>query len=128
MPTAKILPSNKSSRRRLNTGSALNSRQEATPASAEVGPSTSSTPSVSLRGDADSAKVSSSLSGQTIMDTPGSVVPSQSSLVEPRINKRRDRSPSETSDGRADTFKESPLQSNSVRIGRLGRDIPSSSI
>ena len=35
MPT-KILPSNKSSRRRLNTGSALNSRQEATPASAEV--------------------------------------------------------------------------------------------
>ena len=37
------------------------------------------------------------------MDTHGSVVPSQSSLVEPRINKRRDRSPSETSDGRADT-------------------------
>ena len=30
------------------------------------------------------------------MDTHGSVVPSQPSLVEPRINKRRDRSPSET--------------------------------
>ena len=67
MPT-KILPSNKSSRRRLNTGSALNSRQEATPASAEVGPSTSSTPSISLRGDAESAEVSRSLSGQPIME------------------------------------------------------------
>ena len=67
MPT-KILPSNKSSRRRLNTGSSLNSRQEATPASAEVGPSTSSTPSVSLRGDAESAEVSSSLSGQPTME------------------------------------------------------------
>ena len=100
---SKILPSQKSSRRRLNTASVSNSRQEATPASAEVGPSPSSTPSVSLRGDAESAEVSSSLSGQTIMDTHGSVVPSQSSLVGPRINKRRDRSPSETSDGRADT-------------------------
>ena len=107
MPS-QILPANKSSRRRLNTGSALISRQEATPASAEVGPSTSSTPSVSLRGDAESAEVSSSLSGQTIMDTHGSVVPSQSSLVEPRINKRRDRSPSETSDGRADTSRGNP--------------------
>ena len=103
MPTAKILPSNKSSRRRLNTGSALNSRQEAT-----QGPSTSSTPSFSLRGDADSAEVSSSLSGQPIMDTHGSVVPSQPTLVEPRINKRRDRSPSETSDGRADTARGNP--------------------
>ena len=103
MPS-QILPANKSSRRRLNTGSALISRQEATPASAEVGPSTSSTPSVSSRGDAESAEVSSSLSGQTIMDTLGSVVPSQLSLVEPRINKRRDRSPSETSDGRADIW------------------------
>ena len=102
MPTTKILPSNKSLRRRLNTGSVSNSRQEATPASAEVGPSTSSTPSVSLRGDAESAEVPSSLNGQTIMDTHGSVVPSQLILVEPRINKRRDRSPSETSDGRAD--------------------------
>ena len=37
------------------------------------------------------------------MDTCGSVVPSQPILFEPRINKRRDRSPSETSDGRADT-------------------------
>ena len=101
MPS-KILPSQKSSCRRLNTGSALTSRQEATPASAEVGPSTSST-SVSLRGDAKSAEVSTSLSGQPIMDTHGSVVSSQSSLVEPRINKRRDRSPSETSDSRADT-------------------------
>ena len=97
MPTAKILPSNKSSRRRLNTDSALNSRQEATPASAEVGPSTSSTPSVSLRGDPESAEVSSSLSGQPIMDMHGSVVPSQPTLVEPRINKRRDRTlPEET--------------------------------
>ena len=107
MPS-KILPANKSSRRRLNTGSALSNRQEVTPASAEVGPSTSSTPSVSLRGDAESAEVSSSLSGQTIMDTHVSVVPSQSSLVEPRINKRRDRSPSETSDGRADTSRGNP--------------------
>ena len=48
MPTFKILALNKSSRRRLNTGSALTSRQEATPA--EMGPSTSSTLSVSLRG------------------------------------------------------------------------------
>ena len=102
MPTAKILPSQKSSRRRLNTGSAVKSRQEATPASAVVGPS------VSLRGDAESAEVSSSLNGQTIIDTHGSVVPSQSSLVEPRINKRRDRSPSETSDGRADTSRANP--------------------
>ena len=103
MPSSKTNPSQKSSRRRLNTGSLSNSRQEATRASAEVGPSTSSAPSVSLRGDTESAEVFSSLSGQTIMDTHGSVVPSQSSLVEPRINKRRDRSPSETSDGRADT-------------------------
>ena len=36
------------------------------------------------------------------MDTHGSVVPSQPILVEPRINKRRDRSPGETSDGRDD--------------------------
>ncbi len=42
------------------------------------------------------------------MDTHGSVVPSQSSLVEPRINKRRERSPSETSDGRADTSRGNP--------------------
>ena len=124
MPS-KILPANKSSRRRLNTGSALSSRQEATPGSAEVGPSTSSTLSISLRGDAESAELSSSLSGQPIMDTHGSVVPSQSSLVEPRINKRRDRSPSETSDGRADTFRGNLY---GVRIGRLARDIPSSSI
>ena len=100
--------SQKSSRRRLNTGSVSNSRQEATPVSTEVDPSTSSTPSVSLRGDAESAEVSSSFSGQTSMDTHGSVVPSQSSLVEPRINKRRDRSPSETSDGRADTSRGNP--------------------
>ena len=89
MPTKKILSANKSSRRRLNTNSALNSRQEATPASAKVGPSTSSTPSVSLRGDAESAEVSSSLIGQPIMDTHSSVVPSQPILVEPKINKRR---------------------------------------
>ena len=43
------------------------------------------------------------------MDTHGSVVPSQSSLVEPRINKRRDRSPSETSDGRRTLLEETPL-------------------
>ena len=67
MPS-KILHANKSSRRRLNTGSALISRQEATPASAEVGPSTSSTPSVGLHGDAESAEVPSSLSGQPIME------------------------------------------------------------
>ena len=108
MPTKKILSANKSSRRRLNTGSALTSRQETTPASAEVGPSTSSTPSVSLRGDAESAEVSSSLIGQPIMDTRGSIVPSQPILVEPRINKRRDRSPSETSDGRADSSRGNP--------------------
>ena len=108
MPTTKTIPSQKSPRRRLNSVSVSNSRQEATPASAEVGPSIFSTPSVSLRGDAESAEVSSSLSGQTIMDTHGSIVPSQSSLVEPRINKRRDRSPSETSDGRADTSRENP--------------------
>ena len=42
------------------------------------------------------------------MDTHGSVVPSQSSLIEPRINKRCDRSPSETSDGRADTSRGNP--------------------
>ena len=107
MPS-EILPSNKSSRRRLNTGSALNSSQEATPASAEVGPSTPSTPSVSLRGDAESAEVSSSLSGQPIMDTHGSVLPSQPILVEPRFNKRRDRSPSEISDGRAHTSRGNP--------------------
>ena len=107
MPTKKT-SSNKSSRRHLNTGSALNSRQVLTPASAEVGPSSSSTPSVSLRGDAGSAEVSSSLIGQPIMDTRGSVVPSQPILVEPRINKRRDRSPSETSDGRADNSRGNP--------------------
>ena len=84
------------------------SAYKATPASAEVGPSTSSTPSVSFRGDAESAEVLNSLNGQPFMDTHGSVVPSQSSLVEPRINKRRDRSPSETSDGRADTFRGNP--------------------
>ena len=106
MPTKKILPSNKC--RRLNTGSALTSRQEASPASAEVDPSTSSTPSVSLRGDTESAEVSRSLSGQTVMDTHRSVVPSQPTLVEPRSNKRRDRSPSETSDGRADTSRGNP--------------------
>ena len=83
--------SQKSSRRRLNTGSVSNSRQEATPASTEVGPSASSTPSASLRGDAESAEVLNSLNGQPIMETHGSVVPSTSSLVEPRINKRRDR-------------------------------------
>ena len=42
------------------------------------------------------------------MGTHGSVVPSQSSLVEPRINKRRDRSPSKTSDGRVDTSRGNP--------------------
>ena len=107
MPT-KNISANKSSRRRLNTVSVSNSRQEATPASAEVGPSTSSTPSVSLRGDAESAEVLSSLSGQPIMDTHGSVVPSQPIPVEPRIKKRRDHSPSETSDGRADTSRGNP--------------------
>ena len=69
--------------------------------SAEVGTSSSSTPSVSLRGDAESVEKPSSLIGQPIMDTLGSVVPIQSSPVEPRINKRRDRSPTETSEGRA---------------------------
>ena len=42
------------------------------------------------------------------MDTHGSVVPSQPILAESRINKRRDRSPSETSDGRADTSRGNP--------------------
>ena len=42
------------------------------------------------------------------MDTHGSVVPFQPILVEPRVNKRRDRSPSETSDGRADTSRGDP--------------------
>ena len=108
MPKKKILSANKSSRRRPNTGSALTSRQEATPASAKVGPSISSTPSVSLRGDAESAEVASSLIGRPIMDTRGSIVPSQPILVEPRINKRRDRSLSETSDDRADTSRGNP--------------------
>ena len=107
MPTKKI-SANKLSRRCLNTGSAFTSRQEVTPASTEVGPSTSSTPSVSLRGKAESAEVSSSLIGQPIMDTRGSVVPSQPILAEPRINKRRDRSPSETLDGRADNSRGNP--------------------
>ena len=107
MPTKRI-SANKSSRRRLNTGSALTSRQALTPASAEVGISSSTAPSVSLRGDAESAEDSSSLIGQTIMDTRNSVVPTQSILVEPRINKRRDRSPSETSGGRADNSRENP--------------------
>ena len=80
MPTKKT-SSNKSSRRHLNTGSALNSRQVLTPASAEVGPSSSSTPSVSLRGDAGSAEVSSSLIGQPIMDTRGSVVEEETPLL-----------------------------------------------
>ena len=93
MPTKEI-SSNKSSSRRLNTGSALNSGQEVTPVSAEVGTSSSSTPSVSLRDDAESAEESTSSIGQPIMDTLVSVVPDQSGLVEPRISKRRDRSPS----------------------------------
>ena len=71
--------------------------------SAEVGTSSSSTPSVSLRGDAESAEESSSSIGQPSMDTLGSVVPNKSGLVEARLSKRRDCSPSETSDGRAAT-------------------------
>ena len=100
MPTKKI-SSNKSSRRRLHTGSASASRPEVTPASAEVGTSSSNTPSVSLRGDADSAQESTWSIGQPSMDTLGSVVPNQSGLVEPRISKRHDHSSSETPDGRA---------------------------
>ena len=76
--------------------------------SAEVGTSSSSTPSVSLRGDAESAEESSSSIGQPSMDTLGSVVPNQSGLVEARLSKRRDRSPSETSDGRAATPRGNP--------------------
>ena len=76
--------------------------------SAEVGTSSSSTPSVCLRGDTESAEEPSSFIGQPIMDTLGSVVPIQSSLVEPRINKRCDHSPSETSDGRADSSRGNP--------------------
>ena len=68
MPNSNTNQSQKSSRRRLNSVSVSNSRQEATPASTEVGPSTSSTPSVSLRGDAESAEVLSPFSGQTIME------------------------------------------------------------
>ena len=85
-----------------------------------MGPSTSSTPSVSLRGDAESAEVSSSLSGQPIIDTHGSVVPSQPIPVEPRIKKRRDHSPSETSDGRADnsTGKPSSIRGNPSNSNR----------
>ena len=85
----------------LNTGSALNRRQEVTPVSAEVGTSSSSTPSVSLRGDAESAEESSSSIGQPSMDTLGSVVPNQSGLVEARLSKRRDRSSSETNNASA---------------------------
>ena len=107
MPTKKM-SSNKSSRRRLNTGSALSSRQKVTPVSTEVGTSASSTPSVSLRGNAESAEVSSSSIGQPVMDTLGSVVPNQSGLVEPRISERRDRSSSETSNGRAANPRENP--------------------
>ena len=100
MPTKKI-SSNKSFGRRLDTDSELSGRQEVTRLSTEVGTSTSSTPSVGLRGNAESAEVYSSLIGQPVMDTLGSVVPNQFSPVEPRISKRRDLSPSETSDGRA---------------------------
>ena len=118
MPSSKTNQSQKSSRRRLNSVSVSNSRQEATPASTEVGPSTSSTPSISLRGDPVSAEVSSSLIGQPIMDTRGSVVPSQPILVEPRINKRRNRSSSETSDGRADTSRGNPSSDRETPIDR----------
>ena len=123
MPTKRI-SANKSSRRRLNTGSALTSRQALTPASAEVGISSSTAPSVSLRGDAESAEDSSSLIGQTIMDTRNSVVPTQSILVEPRINKRRDRSPSETSGGRADNSRENP-SSHRGNLFNSNRENPS---
>ena len=84
MPTKKM-SSNKSSGRRLNTGTVLSGRQEVTPLSTELGTSASSTPSVSLRGNAESAEVSSSFVGQPVMNTLGSVVPNQSGLVEPRI-------------------------------------------
>ena len=74
MPTKKI-SSNKSSHRRLKTGSVLNSRQEVTAVSTEPGISLSSTLSVSLHRNAESAEVSSSSIGQPVMDTLSSVVP-----------------------------------------------------
>ena len=76
--------------------------------STEVGTLASSTPSVSLRSNGESAEVPSSSIGQPVVDTLGSVVPNQSGLVEPRISKRRDRSSSETSDGRAANPRGSP--------------------
>ena len=71
------------------------------------------------------------------MDTHGSVVPSPSSLVEPRIKKRRDRSPSETSDGRTlpeetpllieetpQQIEETPLQSEETPLSTTIEEIP----
>ena len=84
--------------------------------SAEVGTSSSSTPSVNLRGDTESAEEPSSSIGQPSMQTLRSVLPNQPSLVEPRISKHRDHSPSETSDGRAANSRENPS---------LGRGNPS---
>ena len=103
MPTAKILPSNKSSRRRLNTGSALIVDRRQLLHLLRWAPQLPALPQLAFVATLNSAEVSSSLSGQPIMDRHGSVVPSQSSLVEPRINKRRERSRSETKDGPADT-------------------------
>ena len=59
--------------------------------STEVGTSAFSTPSVSFRGNAEIAELSSSSIGQPVMDTLGSVVPNQSGQVEPGISKRRDQ-------------------------------------
>ena len=59
--------------------------------STEVGTSAFSTPSVSFRGNAEIAELTSSSIGQPVMDTLGSVVPNQFGLVEPRISKRRDQ-------------------------------------
>ena len=88
-----------------------------------MGTSSSSTPSVSLRGDAESAEEARSLIGQPIKVTLGRIVPIQSSLVEPRIKKRRDRSPSETSDGRADNSEGNPSSDRGIPSSARGNPL-----
>lgn len=85
--------------------------------SAEVDTSSS----VSLRGEAEITQEpsqSSSSSELLIMDTLDSVIPPQPGLVEPRMNKRRDRSPSERSDGRSSNSQRKPLSRSRKPISR----------
>ena len=61
--------------------------------------SISNTPSVSLRSGSDNHQENSRSNSKELIN--GSVDSSNVVLGEPRIRKRRDRSPSESSDGRA---------------------------